>query len=289
MSESRDPRRSARAARRRRAIVGVVLGSALAVMAAWAVVAVVVATTMPDSAPSNPPPTLVTITPTDAPSAAPSVTPVAPTPSPAAFNKAAHSTTDPTSIWVVVDKIRPIPDAENYVPPDLVSTPDGIPNSHGHPLRQGTTDAIVDLFAAAKADAGFQLVIASGYRTYAGQQFAYNGYLSSLGQAGADATSARPGFSEHQTGMAVDILDTASGCGVEGACFGNAPAGQWLAANAWRYGFILRYPEDKTPVTGYEYEPWHFRYVGTELAAEMHRTGVSTLEEFFGLPAAPTY
>jgi D-alanyl-D-alanine carboxypeptidase len=175
------------------------------------------------------------------------------------------------------------------VPPDLVATPDGIPNTHGHPLRQMTTDAIVELFAAAKAEAGFHLVIASGYRSYSSQTFAYNGYVSSLGQTGADATSARPGFSEHQTGMAADILDTASGCGTEGACFGNAPAGQWLAANAWRYGFILRYPADKTPVTGYEYEPWHFRYVGTDLAAEMHTEGVTTLEEFFGLPAAPTY
>jgi D-alanyl-D-alanine carboxypeptidase len=275
-------------------VSGIVIGVAIAIIAVWAVIAVVSATTMPDSAPSNPPPTLMT---TDAPATdvpvteapSPAITPAASPAAAAGFNKTAHSTTDPTSIWAVVDKLRPIPNGSEYVPPDLVATPDGIPNTHGHPLRQMTTDAIVELFAAAKAEAGFHLVIASGYRSYSSQTFAYNGYVSSLGQTGADATSARPGFSEHQTGMAADILDTASGCGTEGACFGNAPAGQWLAANAWRYGFILRYPADKTPVTGYEYEPWHFRYVGTDLAAEMHTEGVTTLEEFFGLPAAPTY
>jgi D-alanyl-D-alanine carboxypeptidase len=77
-------------------------------------------------------------------------------------------------------------------------------------------------------------------------------------------------------------------CALE-ACFGETPQGQWLAANAWSYGFTLRYPEGATPITGYEYEPWHYRYVGPALAAELHTSGVATLEEFFGLPAAPTY
>jgi D-alanyl-D-alanine carboxypeptidase len=262
---------------------------ALAIISTWAVIAVVSATTMPESTPSNPPPTLMTpvVPATGAPGAiAPSA---AATPAAVGFDKTAHSTSDPTSIWVVVDKLRPISDGANYVPPDLVTTPAGIPNTHGHPLRQVTSDAIVELFSAAKAEGGFQLIVASGYRSFSSQTIGYSGYVSSLGQAGADATSARPGFSEHQTGMAADILDAASGCGIEGACFGNAPAGAWLAANAWRYGFILRYPADKTPVTGYEYEPWHFRFIGKDLAAEMHTTGVTTLEEFFGLPAAPTY
>lgn len=277
--------------RRRRALLGVLFGSAVALIATWAVVSVVAATTMPDSAPSNPPPTLFTTAPpaTTAPSATPAPEVAPASAAPVGFNREQFSLDDPTSIWAVVDKLRPIPDGTNYVPPDLVATPDGIPNSHGHPLRQAATDALVELFAAAKAEAGYQLVLASGYRSYSSQTSAYNGYVSSLGQVGADATSARPGFSEHQTGMAADILDTASGCGTEGSCFGNAPAGQWMAANSWQYGFILRYPADKTPVTGYEYEPWHFRYVGKELAAEMHAEGVTTLEEFFGLPAAPTY
>jgi D-alanyl-D-alanine carboxypeptidase len=116
----------------------------------------------------------------------------------------------------------------------------------------------------------------------------YNGWVSSLGQAQADAQSARPGFSEHQTGLSVDISPVPLSCALD-ACFGATPQGRWLADNAWRFGYLLRYPADKTPVTGFTYEPWHFRYIGVELATEMHNTGVTTLEEFFGLPAAPDY
>ena len=72
-------------------------------------------------------------------------------------------------------------------------------------------------------------------------------------------------------------------------CFADTPEGAWLRDNAWRFGFIMRYPADKTDVTGYSFEPWHYRYVGTELATELHDTGFTTLEEFFGLPAAPDY
>ena len=72
-------------------------------------------------------------------------------------------------------------------------------------------------------------------------------------------------------------------------CFADTPAGQWLAANAYKWGFILRYPNGMDAITGYEFEPWHYRYVGVALATEMHDQGVATLEEFFGLPAAPTY
>ncbi|MCY7411454.1 MAG: D-alanyl-D-alanine carboxypeptidase family protein, partial [Salinibacterium sp.] len=72
-------------------------------------------------------------------------------------------------------------------------------------------------------------------------------------------------------------------------CFADTPQGQWLAANGWMYGFIVRYPNGYTQITGYEYEPWHMRFVGVELATELHSTGVLTLEEFFGLPPAPTY
>ena len=77
-------------------------------------------------------------------------------------------------------------------------------------------------------------------------------------------------------------------CSLE-VCFADTPEGQWVAANAWRFGFLLRYPEGLTPITGFDYEPWHFRYVGPELAAELHETGTRTLEEFFGLPPAPDY
>jgi D-alanyl-D-alanine carboxypeptidase len=208
---------------------------------------------------------------------------------PPAFDKKARSIDDPTSIWFVVNKTRPIPDAANYEPPDLVSLRSDIPNPNGFPLRQEAADALAVMVDAATAEIGQQLVAQSGYRSYGIQVNAYNRYVGQLGTDGADLTSARPGFSEHQTGMAVDILAAGSGCSLDGPCFGNTTAGQWLAANAYRFGYLLSYPADKTAITGYEYEPWHFRYIGVDLATEMHNTGVTTLEEFFGLPAAPDY
>jgi D-alanyl-D-alanine carboxypeptidase len=128
----------------------------------------------------------------------------------------------------------------------------------------------------------------SAYRSYSTQVTVYNGWVAKLGQAQADIQSARPGFSEHQTGLALDISALPAKCSLD-ACFADTPQGQWLAANAWKFGFLLRYPADKTAITGVTFEPWHYRYIGVELATEMHETGVTTLEEFFGLPAAPDY
>lgn len=210
-------------------------------------------------------------------------------PPPPAFDKAAQSIDDPTSPWVVVNKQRPLADGAAYVPPDLVDLPADMPNPNGHRLRADAAAALAEMFAAANAEIGVQLVAQSGYRSYDSQISAYNYYVNSLGVEGADLTSARPGFSEHQTGMAMDILDTVSGCSTDGRCFADTAAGQWLAANAYRFGWVLRYPDGGTPVTGYEFEPWHYRWIGVPAAAEMHDTGVTTLEEFFGLPAAPGY
>lgn len=215
--------------------------------------------------------------------------PAAPAAAPGGFDKTARSIDDPTSIWFVVDKTRPIPDASTYIPPDLVDLRSDIPNPYDYPLRQEAADALAVMADAATAEIGQQLVAQSGYRAYDIQEIVYNRYVAQLGTAGADLTSARPGYSEHQTGMAIDILATGSGCSLDGPCFGDTTAGQWLAANAYRFGYLLSYPADKTAVTGYEYEPWHFRYVGVDLATEMHTQGVTTLEEFFGLPAAPGY
>lgn len=219
----------------------------------------------------------------------PTTPPPAPEPAPAGFDKAANSIDDPTSPWVVVNKLRPIVDGADYGPPDLVDLPADMPNPNGYQLRADAAAALEEMFHAALNEIGVQLVAQSGYRDYTVQVRAYDYYVNSLGVEGADLTSARPGYSEHQTGMAMDILDTVSGCSTDGRCFADTTAGQWLAANAYRFGYILRYPDGGTPVTGYEFEPWHYRWVGVPLATEMHTTGVTTLEEFFGLPAAPTY
>jgi len=215
------------------------------------------------------------------PSASPTPTPI-PTPT---FNKHALSIDDPNSIWVVADKLRPL-NPQDYVPPDLVATP--VPHLNPSTLRKAAADAIVTMFAAAKAEGAGAMQLQSAYRSYAVQVKVYNGLVRSAGQAGADAQSARPGTSEHQAGLAADISTLPLTCALA-ACFGKTPQGVWLAANAYRFGFILRYPADKVPITGYMYEPWHFRYVGVELSTEMHNTGITTLEEFFGLPPAPDY
>lgn len=148
-------------------------------------------------------------------------------------------------------------------------------------LRSETATAVEQLFAAAKKD-GINLMVSSGYRSYTYQVNLYAGYVRSSGQAEADKISARPGHSEHQTGLALDVEPTSKTCEVE-QCFGDTPEGQWVKAHAYEYGFIIRYTPDKVAVTGYSSEPWHIRYVGAELAAEMHRTNTETLEEFFGI------
>jgi D-alanyl-D-alanine carboxypeptidase len=239
------------------------------------------------------------------PDASPSATPSAP-PSPAAppstpdptvepepvtppaepvFDKAALSIDDPASLWVVSDKLRPLSPVD-YAPTDLVTV--DVASQNPPVFRREAGDALVALFAAGEAEGAGQFQVQSAYRSYATQVTVYQGWVAQLGQAQADIQSARPGHSEHQTGLVADISPVPLSCALQ-ACFGDTPQGQWLAANAWRWGWLLRYPADKTAVTGFTYEPWHFRYVGVPLATEMHETGVTTLEEFFGLPAAPTY
>jgi D-alanyl-D-alanine carboxypeptidase len=270
--------------RRRRFVVAAVL----ALVVVIAIVAVVINVFQPTtrstsgSAPSRS--ATPSATPSEAPMPDPTPTTTSP-PAPPAFDKAARSIDDPASLWVVVNKLRPLSPSD-YAAPDLVETP--VPAANPSTLRAEASAAVVRMFADFEAATGLRMQSQSAYRSYAVQVSVYNGWVSKLGQAGADLTSARPGYSEHQTGLALDVSALPSACALQ-ACFGDTPQGQWLAANAWNYGFTLRYPQGKTPVTGYEYEPWHYRYVGLPLAAELHATGTATLEEFFGLPAAPTY
>lgn len=214
----------------------------------------------------------------------------APTPRPDAplkltFDKRTYSIDDPSSIWVVVNKLRPL-NPQNYAAPDLVSTP--VPFVNDPTMRQEAADQIVAMFAQYTAATGNKMQAQSAYRSYNTQVSVYNGWVSSLGQAGADLTSARPGHSEHQTGLAMDISGVPATCALD-QCFADTDQGMWLAANAYQWGFILRYPNGMTDITGYEFEPWHYRYVGVALATEMHNTGIQTLEDFFGLGPAPDY
>ena len=129
---------------------------------------------------------------------------------------------------------------------------------------------------------GFDLVAFSGFRSYEYQTTLYNNYVNRDGKEAADRYSARPGHSEHQTGLAFDIGEKSREDLWLTAEFGETPAGKWLADNAHKYGFILRYPEGKEDVTGFMYESWHFRYLGVEKATDVKETGL-TLEEYLSI------
>ncbi len=129
---------------------------------------------------------------------------------------------------------------------------------------------------------GFDLVAFSGFRSYEYQTTLYNNYVNRDGKEAADRYSARPGHSEHQTGLAFDVGEKSREDLWLTAEFGETPAGKWLADNAYKYGFILRYPEGKEDVTGFMYEAWHFRYLGVEKATEVKQTGL-TLEEYLSV------
>lgn len=185
---------------------------------------------------------------------------------------------DPTSQWVVVSKSRPLAKSD-YIPADLIEAPvasNPDKSREERSVRELFRTPLQNLFNAAKTK-GYDLMVASGYRSYDLQNTYYSNYVATSGQEAADTYSARPGYSEHQTGLAVDISLVSRECYLE-ACFGATPAGAWLAAHAHEYGFILRYPENKSSVTGYQFEPWHFRYVGPVLANALHDSGL-TLDE----------
>ncbi|MFI3284670.1 MAG: M15 family metallopeptidase [Erysipelotrichaceae bacterium] len=139
-------------------------------------------------------------------------------------------------------------------------------------------DEVVETFNVMKADAaalGLDLYISSAFRSYEYQGELYNNYCNRDGQEAADTYSARPGHSEHQTGLAFDLNTITS-------AFANTDEGIWVAEHAHEYGFIIRYPEGKSDITGYMYEPWHLRYLGIEIATDVYNSGLC-LEEYLGI------
>ena len=204
------------------------------------------------------------------------------------FDTQKHSTTDPKSIWVIVNKQRQLT-PKSYVPTDLrfPNVSQRVPGNESMKLRDEAATAVEKMFADAKKD-GLNLEVSSGYRSYSFQVSLYGGYVQTQGQAEADTQSARPGYSEHQTGLALDIQPADGRCHLE-ECFQDTAEGKWVKEHAYKYGFIMRYTPTKQTVTGYTYEPWHFRYVGVDLATEMHTTNIETLEEFFKTGSAPDY
>jgi len=188
-----------------------------------------------------------------------------------------------SSLQVVVNKHRQL-NPGSYVPSRLVKI-------QGVPLHAEAADAFKKFARAAKSE-GVTVVPVSGYRSYSQQSSLYDSYVRQYGQEKADMLAARPGYSEHQTGLAMDVGNPGGTCALQ-ACFANTPVGKWAAEYGPDYGFIIRYPDGAQSITGYTYEPWHLRYVGTELAQKIDdgdpATTDPTLEEYFGLEDAPDY
>lgn len=244
--------------------------------------------------PSVPPasPTASGIAPTPSPTATPTPTPTATTePAPAVEPTAAPAPSAPAvdidsgaSLQVVVNKRRPLVPVD-YQP---ALTPVSIAQDGDELVRPEVDAALAELSAAMLAEIGEGVHVFSSYRGFARQTQLYDGYVAQYGQARADTTSARPGHSEHQTGLAVDVVGTGGACRLD-TCFGDTAAGRWIAEHAWAHGFVVRYPQGADAVTGYAWEPWHLRYVGPEVSTAMHERGVETLEQHFGLGPAPDY
>ena len=184
---------------------------------------------------------------------------------------------DPTDTLILVNKNNKAPAVPvTLVKPDVQPTREAV--SENIYMRPEAAAALEDLFEAAAQD-GITLYATSGYRSYSTQKAIFERKLERMDEKQANASVAKPGYSEHQTGLAMDIEgETTKGTGLTEA-FGESPEGIWTAEHCAEYGFIIRYPKGKTNITGYIYEPWHLRYVGKEAAAEITELGV-TFEEY---------
>lgn len=174
----------------------------------------------------------------------------------------------------VLDTLFQLP--SGYAPGDLVDTAQAGLNG-SHLVRSVVLADLSALVAAAKAD-GAQLAVQSAYRSYRGQVLTFNGWVSRVGYDEALTTSARPGHSEHQLGTAVDFRTVGGISPWRYADWATTTEGAWLAANGWRFGWVMSYPRGASAVSCYRYEPWHYRYVGRETAAAVHAAGVTLRE-----------
>ena len=179
---------------------------------------------------------------------------------------------DLNKITIIVNKYNYL--TRDYVPKNLESIPLSYARS-GMKLVNVAKDAYVEMAKAAEKQK-LKLVVTSSYRDYEYQEDIYNRYVKSDGKEAADTYSGRPGFSEHQTGLAVDLYNGKK-LYTE---FENTKEFDWMQDNAYKYGFILRFPKDKDNITGYQYESWHYRYVGKEIAQYIHEHDI-TYEEYY--------
>ncbi|MFD1850846.1 D-alanyl-D-alanine carboxypeptidase family protein [Oceanobacillus bengalensis] len=186
---------------------------------------------------------------------------------------------NPYDQLALINKEQALP--ENYIPEDLVVPNVRFPYEDDVPkkqMRQVAATALEELFAAAD-DAGLELYAQSGYRSYETQKSLFANYVSNHGEEEANIFSARPGESEHQSGLTMDVTspDVSFDLNTD---FGDTDEGIWLQEHVADFGFIIRFPEGKEDITQYQYEPWHLRYVGNKTAQEIMSEGI-TLEEYY--------
>lgn len=241
-----------------------------------------------------------TPTQTPTPTQAPTPTPARePTAAPAQYTKTAQSQSDgidwydgfadprtinaesspsPEDLTVLVNKYLSIP--EDYAPSLVLAE-----SSKSQYIRVEADDAWDAMRSACETDTGYVLYLCSGYRTFEAQAALFSKSIQNKGIGYACSKNAMEGRSEHNLGLALDISTTDTG--VISSGFADTTAGAWVGEHCHEYGFILRYPADKTAVTGYVFEPWHYRYVGIDLAGTLSASG-QTLEEYYGkVPAGP--
>jgi len=177
-------------------------------------------------------------------------------------------------IFILINKTYSLP--KNYIPADLLKMTEKYGDSTKM-IKKETYIAFKQMHDDAKRD-GITLWITSAYRTYNYQKWLYDRSVNRNGRVYADRTVAQPGFSEHQTGLAIDIVSArGKSLTVE---FEKTKQFEWLSSHAHKYGFILRYPKDKENITGYRYEPWHYRYLGVEIATKIRKSNL-TYEEYY--------
>lgn len=168
---------------------------------------------------------------------------------------------------------------DDYVPDDLVTldVPTVLENPEINQLRKEAADALKEMINSAEEE-NIDLYARSGYRSYQTQVQLFNNYVANNGEEAANKFSARPGESEHQTGLSIDVTSESVDYQLTES-FGETAEGIWIQEQAHNFGFIIRYPEGKEEITGYQYEPWHLRYLGKEMATEVFESGL-TYEEF---------
>lgn len=180
--------------------------------------------------------------------------------------------TNTNTNYIIVNKYNYLD--KNYVPNNLEKINSIYSSKEIYLVKDAKTS--FENMAKHASEEGYKIRCISAYRSYTYQENLYNNYVKKDGVQKADTYSSRPGFSEHQTGLVVDIDNTI----LPYTSFINTKEYEWMKNNAYKYGFILRYPKDKESITGYSFEPWHYRYVGEEIAAYIHYSNL-TFEEYY--------